>query len=137
MKKAFTLIELLLALTMLTILIMSVTPALGTVWRSWRRLAAANDRRQIENIVMTRLVNDLREGSQINSGSTTGEVIFTVKGETISYALVNSKVRRKTGSAAAYLTNENEIKSLSFQYSAGKIVGIKLDDLATTVALRN
>jgi len=137
MKKAFTLIELLLALTMLTGLIMAATPALGTIWRNWRKLAAANDRRQIENIIMTRLVGDLRGASQINSGSTTAEISFTVKGETISYALVNNKVRRKTGSAVGYLSNENEIGSLGFQYLAGKTVVIKLDDLATTVAARN
>jgi prepilin-type N-terminal cleavage/methylation domain-containing protein len=137
MKKGFTLIELLLALTMLTVLIMSVTPALGTAWRSWRRLAAANDRGQIQNIVMTRLVGDLRGASLIDSGSTTAEVSFILQGATISYALVNNKVRRKAGSATGYLTNENEIKSLSFHYSAGKVVDIKLDDLATTVALRN
>jgi len=137
MKKAFTLIELLLALTMLTVLIIAIMPSIGTSWRTWRKLAQASDINQTKNIVMTRLVNDLRGASQIVNGSTSSEVSFILSGETLNYTLINSKVRRKKGGAVGYLTNENEIKTLLFDYPTGKMISIKLDDLATTLVLRN
>jgi hypothetical protein len=62
---------------------------------------------------------------------------LSVEANTIEYSRYNQKVRRKLSSSTAYLTDSNEITSLSFKYPESKLIEVTIDNLSTEVYLRN
>lgn len=132
MKRGFTLIELIVALTLTTLLLSGLFSALGSGVRSWKRISRQAAARQARLIVAERICADLREAALL-SGSTSAEVVFRLGPDQVSYKLVDGKVKRNS----AYLTTEKEVEQLSFYYPGPRLVGVRLDGLSFEVFTRN
>lgn len=136
-RPGFTLVELVIAMSLLTILLGGLFFALGHGLRIWRKVAREVDRQQISNLVAERICRDIRAAGEILPSSSSEEVVLKIGSEVISYKLVNSKVRRKKGSSVAYLTSEKEVGALSFSFPAAVMVGISVGGFSTHVSIRN
>ena len=137
MRRGFTLVEMIVALALSMVLCGGAFYALGQGLRTWKRTVQKAERLQIENIVAERIARDIRAANEILSPSGSEEVVLKIEAETVSYRLINRKVRRKKGAAAAYLTSEDEIKRLSFAYPENGAVETALDRFIFRAAARN
>ncbi|MDD5383085.1 MAG: type II secretion system protein [Candidatus Margulisbacteria bacterium] len=138
MKKAgFTLVELMISMTILALLLGSFYYVLGAELKIWERIIGRSEEAQIASAVALRIIDDARSAQEILPASSSATLSLKIGNETIEYQLTGNKVRRKKGGYSAYLTDDGEITELTFSYPAGKIVRIKVDDLAASVFLRN
>ena len=136
MKKGFTLVEAIIALSLTALILTIIFGALGAGVRSWRLVVRKNTLAQIETNVAERLTEDIRSASAILSGTTSKEVFLKVGSDTVSYCLVGGKVRRRAGSWSAYLTSEGEIDRLSFNCPGPGLVQIGLNKSEFTAGIR-
>ena len=137
LKKGFTLVELIIALTIFALLSGGIYYALGTELDFWQRVVSQAEKQQINNAVMHRLVRDIRAAEEIMPSSDNFDLRLKHGAEIIEYTLVNQKVRRKKNLSASYLTDINEVTELFFAYPAPGLVEVYLNDLVTRAALRN
>jgi prepilin-type N-terminal cleavage/methylation domain-containing protein len=135
-SRGFTLVELIVALTLLTALVGGLFFSFGQGLRNWRKITAAAAHLQVESIISERICREVRLGAVLPASSSS-EVFLKIDGEAVSYKLVDSKVRRKKGSTTAYLTDDKEIKRLFFSYPAAGAINITVDDLSFLVSGRN
>jgi prepilin-type N-terminal cleavage/methylation domain-containing protein len=136
-NSGFTLVELMIAATILVMLLGGIYYALTVEFDFWDRLVTASENLQVKNMVMGHVLFDVRNADQILPSST-GNVLFLKIGpDLIEYSMKDHKVKRKKNKYTAYLTERNEIGSLSFSYPAEKIVRVKIDDLISRVYARN
>jgi hypothetical protein len=130
------LVEAIIALSLTALALTVILGALGQGLKSWRLVVKQNDLAQIETNLTERLTVDVRSASSILSGSTSQEIFLKVGNETVSYCLINDKVRRRVGSWSAYLTSEQELERLSFSYPGPDLVRIVLAGADFTVGVR-
>lgn len=135
-RGGFTLVELIVALTLMSALVSGLFYSFGQALRSWRRINDDAAHLQIQSLVNERLCRDIRSGA-ILASSNSAEVFLKIGAETVSYRLITSKVRRKSGSVSAYLTMDSEIKKLSFAYPSPGAVSVCLDGLTYLAVGRN
>lgn len=136
MKKGFTLIELIISLTILTLVMGSSFYLLGTVLKSWNKTSKQTENLQIAQLVLDKISRDIRNAKGIKSGSSASELILDYGTKTVSYLYQNSKVGRKE-TKVDYLTDVDDIKSLSFAYPKPKLVEINLDSWEVSILCRN
>ena len=136
-ENGLTLVELIIALTLFTVLAGSVFYAFGSELRLWRKIAEKCQREQVANLAAERICHDIRAASEILAASASEELQLRVGSENISYRLVNYKIRRQKGSSIAYLTNEREVEKLIFSYSSGNLVEVTVGDFCSRVEIRN
>lgn len=137
MRKGFTLVELLVGLSLFALLVAGVVCSFGQGLRGWKKAAHRAATLQVRNIVAENIANDIRSAAAILTISSSEELVLQIDGETVSYRLNNLKVRRKSGSTSAYLTNENEIIKLIFGYPESGLVEVSLDDVVFLVGKRD
>jgi prepilin-type N-terminal cleavage/methylation domain-containing protein len=136
MKKGFTLVELIVALTLMTALVGGMMYSFGSGLRNWRKISNRASSLQIKNIIAERLCSDVREAA-LQTGSTSDEIFLKIGPDLVSYKLIERKIRRKKGAGTAYLTSEDEIKKLGFSYPNAGLACITLDDISFNVYGRN
>lgn len=136
-KKGFTLVELIISLTILSILFATMYFALGTQIRLWQGIVNAAEKQQIANAVLNRMVNDIRSAREILPASSSQVLSLRIESSLIEYSLFNEKVRRKKNGYSSYLTDKKELQMLSFSYPGFNRVEIDLDGLKASAALRN
>jgi prepilin-type N-terminal cleavage/methylation domain-containing protein len=115
-RKGFTLVELVVVLTLLAMASGTIVFAFGSYWRSWRKLVRQAAVLQIKNLVAERITTELRAGDQ-----------------TIAYSYQAGKVQRQKNGSVAYLTSPGEIGQLRLTSLAAKRVFVQLDDLSWEV----
>jgi prepilin-type N-terminal cleavage/methylation domain-containing protein len=136
-RNGFTLVELLISLSIFTLLSGAMYYALGVELNLWKRIVGASEKQQIANFVLTRIVRDTRSASQILPASNHQKLLLKIGPDSIEYTLINQKIRRKKNAYSAYLTDKRDIQILSFSYPASKEVKIKIDKFETRASLRN
>lgn len=136
MRKGFTLIETVIALSLTVVILGVIFGALGAGIRSWRAIVKQNAEAQIETNLAEKLTEDIRSAATVLSGATTLEVFLKVGSDTVSYCLINGKVRRRAGGWSAYLTSEGEISRLDFNYPEPGLVRIALNKAEFMVGVR-
>ena len=136
-RRGFTLIELIISLSLMVMLTGSMFFALGQGMRGWRKAGCKISKLQIKNMLAERITGDLRFASQVLTGSGSQEMLLKVGPDQIGYKLVEGKVRREKGATSAYLTCEDEVKKLSFSYPSADQVQIVVDELTWKICLRN
>ncbi len=132
MKRGFTLVEMLVAVTLLSLLLNGVFFSVSTALRSWQKISRQAAARQVRLIVGERLCADLR-GAALLPASNSAEAVMQIGPDQVVYKLEAGKVKRNS----AYLTSAGEIGSLSFSYPGGRLVGVRLDGLTFEAAARN
>lgn len=136
MRRGFTLVEAIIALSLTVVIFAVIFGALGAGIRSWRLVVQKNALAQIETNLAERLTGDIRSASTVLSGATTQEVLLKVGSENVSYRLVDGKVRRRAGSWSVYLTSEGEIERLNFNYPEPGLVQVAVNKAEFTVGVR-
>jgi hypothetical protein len=117
---------------------------MGTVYFSfqlaikhWKRLADNSQHQQIVCLVMERMTIDIRQASAVLPTSNAEQLSLKVGTDTIEYLLASRKVGRKVNGRTAYLTDNDEIKALSFTYPSSHSVACSLEGNSTVITLRN
>ena len=136
-KKGFTLVELIISLTIFAILLTGIIYSLGIELSTWNRIANAAEKQQIENSVLARITRDIRSATQILPSSDPDRLSLKIGSDTIEYSFANAKVKRKKNNYSSYLTVEGDIQALAFSYPAGNLVEVRLDDTKTQIYMRN
>ena len=136
-KSGFTLIELIVSLTIFSMLLGGIYFALGIELSFWKRVVGICEDQQIKNMVLLRIVRDLRGAEEILPLSNNKTLAVKVGGNTLEYTLKNKKIRRKKNNYSAYLTTKGEFSTRAFEYPTPKLVKIEIEDWTTTVFLRN
>ena len=136
-KKGFTLVELLLALTIFTIFLGAAFYVLRFELKTWHNIAQNYKKQQIQSFVLSKLLGDIRLANKVLSGSTPDKLILSVEKDNIEYSLSNYKIKRKKNNYSSYLTTANQINHLSFSYPKSSVVEVELDQIPCKVFLRN
>ena len=136
-KKGFSLIELMVALALFSLLSSGLFIAFKSQLKSWQKLSAKAEKMQLKSSLLVRISRESKGANKILAVSNTNKLALQLGGNTVEYGLNKSKVRRKKNKASSYLTCEDEIKQLAFAYPQANLVTIKLAGLKSTVLVRN
>ncbi|NQT29796.1 MAG: type II secretion system protein [Candidatus Saganbacteria bacterium] len=136
-RRAFTLVELVVALAIFSLLLGGIFYALFTELTIWNKLVAQAETQQITNAVLSKMTSDVRSASEILPASNSTTLALTVKTDEIEYSLANDKIRRKKNGHSSYLTDENDIDSLSFSYPESNFVEVGIGNFNAGAFLRN
>jgi len=121
-SKAFTLIELLIATAMISV----ISFALFYFMLSATRLIAGSTdfakSMQSVRFIAGRISTDIMQSGGTGIDSSSSKLIIG----NISYEFRDGKVRREEGSEVYYLTIEGEIKGLKFSYPSSKLIGVEI-----------
>ena len=135
MKRGFTLIELIIALALSAVIMVVTFPGFFQIVRSWERWSAATQKTELAMIVMTRIVNDLRQADQVEGSGCPDKIALVIDGVAVSYDWHDGKVRRIKSGSSAYLTDTNQTDKLQFSYDDGSIQ-VRLGERAMIVTSR-
>jgi prepilin-type N-terminal cleavage/methylation domain-containing protein len=120
--KAFTLIELLIATSLITVVLMSVLYFSISSVRLIMRSAVNAKSSQVTRFVADRIYRDIIQSTGASAASSSGKLMIG----RISYEFRDKKVRREEGNDIYYLTTEGEISGLKFSYPTPKLVRIEI-----------
>ena len=136
-RGGFTLVELMISLSILTVLAGSMFYAFGVELRFWQKLTANMTEQQMVNNVMARIVSDIRSAREIVYSATGDDLILLVGQDRIEYSLTNQKLRRRKNNRSSYLTDIGEITAFSVAYPTTRLIEIKVNNDKTRAGLRN
>ncbi len=135
-KKGFTLVELLISLTLASLLLFFSTQLIFNFIKTSKLLSKEIDELQIKQLVLNQIAKDVRSSDSITIKDP-HRLGVKHGSSTITYDINDDKIRRKKDSASSYLTEAGEAKTLSFDYPQEGLVMIKLDSFETGVYVRN
>ena len=135
-RSGFTLIEILIALTLASLVFLAGFLMLSTFLKTYNKLSFDVDLLQIRQYVLTQMTREVRSADSIKN-STAAILVIKNGTSTIQYELTAGKVRRKKDASSAYLTEAGQVKKLAFSYPTTGMVIIALDDLSTGAFCRN
>ncbi len=118
-RKAFSLVELLIAAALTATLLVIVFWSLGNFLKQYHRLVLTDVNNQLKAAVLTRIIKDLRANLPVK------------------YSLVDGRVRREAGGRADYLTDYREVKVFSLREIGPHLKEVILDDFTVKIAQRN
>ena len=121
-SKAFTLIELLIATAMISVICITLFYFALSTTRLISRSTDYVKSMQSIRFIAGRISLDIMQSGGAGIGSNPGKLIIGG----ISYEFREGKVRREEGSDVYYLTIEGEIKGLMFSYPSSKLIGVEI-----------
>ncbi len=136
-KSGFTLVELMVSLSLLAVLGGSMFYAFGVELKLWQKLTDSMAEQQIINSAMAQIVNDVRSAREIVYSASGDDLILLVGADRIEYSLVNEKLRRKKNDRSSYLTDIGEIKEFAVAYPTTRLVEVSLNNNKARAFLRN
>lgn len=136
-KKGFTLVEILLSAAIFMLIIYTAMLFAFRAIKLCRKIIVTAEKNQIAVILAERISLDMRAANAIMPASSIKELIIKVGSDEVAYAYINNKVRRQKNGDTAYLTNENEISGMSFEYCGNKLVKTRFDGLELTCGIQN
>jgi len=135
-KRAFTLIELLISLGILSLVLGSCFLLLGTQVKTYQKCQRDLQEKQLSTRILNLVSKDLRNAEVLNLVST-NEIHLNLKGQSIIYGAQDKKIKRKSGEQTAYLTNANEVLTFECSSMSLRLVNLKVGNLSQNVYLRN
>ena len=136
MKKGFTLVELLVSITILSLFLSSFFYLLSAEVRASKHLTQASVQAQATSHLFKRIGSDIRAANKILSTSNPSRLCLQVENDIIEYYLSGGELKRRKNNSSSPLSNQGEIESLSFSFG-DKLIEIKIDQRSLMVALRN
>ena len=136
MKKGFTLVELLVSITILSLFLSSFFYLLSAEVRASKYLTQASAQSQVSSHLFKRIGSDIRAANKILSTSNPSRLCLQVENDIIEYYLSGGELKRRKNNSSSPLSNPGEIESLSFSFG-DKLIEIKIDQQSLLVALRN
>ncbi len=132
MRKGFTLIEVIVALSLSAAVLLAGTFVFSSAYRTYKFESKKSEHMQIEQAVLVRIEKDCRSALKIDLT----ESRLTIN-STKYYELKDKKVHMQDGSYSSYLTDVDEIKNLKFRQLKPNLMEISIDSSTTEVATRN
>lgn len=120
--KAFTLVELLISMSLISIVTVSIFYFSLSSLKLLGRLNDIASSSQVTRSIFSRISSDIIQSSGAVAGSTSSLLILGG----ISYEFRDNKVRRQDGSDVYYMTTEGEIRQLKFYYSSNKLINVEI-----------
>ncbi len=136
-RPGFTLVELIISLSVFAVLMGTIFFTFGQEVNMWDRLVSTIEGEQIGTMVISKITTDIKSADQILPGSDKDKLLLKIGLDTIEYSLYKNKVRRKKNKYSSYLTDVGDISTLVFSYLGNNLVKIKTGSLSTTVFSRN
>ena len=137
-KKGFTLVELIIAISLSALVMVMVSYSLSVFLRTWDKISAEVEMNQISSLVLSRISFEIRSSKGIAASSNATDLVLDTDSGPITYDQNKSKVRRKKNKYSAYLTAGENIGTLSFEYPKTGLVKINLGDgFSTKAYVRN
>lgn len=136
-KKGFTLVELMVSLSIFSLLLGTIFSVFGNDLNYLMKSISRSEKQQIANMVLLRITSDIKQAREILSSSSCSVLALNMGTENIEYSLTENKVKRKQGGYSMYLTDKGDIQSLSFSYPSKKMAGVKIDAFNVQAHLRN
>lgn len=126
MNKGFTLIEMIISVSLGAVMLISISMCLFLSIKTWRstvdRLVNLESIRSALNIIG----RDIRDADEIVPESCAPRLIIYKNPDIIIYDLKDGKVRRTKNNSSQYLTADKSIAILSFAYPAPQLVEIRV-----------
>ncbi len=135
-KKGFTLVEVLVAFTILGFVLAGTLHIYQQTQLAWRKIEQKNDVLHSLRIALDRMACELRHAKSLGNDCSTDTLVFTnEKDETIRYNLNQGTVYRKAGTASP-VPLANNVTGLLFTYLPGgsKIPGRKVVQFEITAS---
>lgn len=136
MRKGFTLIELIISLSLAATVFLSSTFLLFSYIRSSKKVGAEAGSIQLKQSILHQITKEIRSADSI-AASTPVQLIIKYGTTVISYDYANHKIRRKKDASTAYLTESGQINNLNFIYPKSGLVIINIDQEKTGAFCRN
>lgn len=115
-SRGFTLVELLVAMSVTSILLVFIFYLFFAGIRVYEKISQNIKQVKVMVFVMDKMTDDVLMSKGIDPISNQQELSLLHDESNILYNYKNNKVRRQKGSKASYLTIENDIKGLEFEY---------------------
>lgn len=135
-KKGFTLIELIISLTIFSLVLSSSFLFLGTRLNTYKKEKNILNQYQLEQRVFNLIAKDLKKSIELDIISSS-EAKITLKNQEVIYGIKDQKIKRKTGKNNAYLTMPGEINNLAFKALSPQLIELGVGGLKQTICLRN
>lgn len=135
MKRAFTLIEVLISISILSIILLSGSIVFSSFYRSYKIIQKKINPYEARQYVLHSITRDCMASHKIEVQGNKAK--FYTKDGIIAYELINNKVKRQKDKSTSYLTDQNEIKSLKFSQLKPDLLLISIDSKETEAAKRN
>ena len=135
MRRGFTLLELIIALSLSSIIIIAGVFVFSTFFRAYKFEIKSAAAMQTNRIVMDNIIKDCRNALQIKIDGQ--RVVFAFKDHLTSYEYANKKVKRIKAGNSAYLTDDNDLKLLKFAMVKPGLLKIITELGETEVFCRN
>ena len=138
--KGFTLIELLISISIVSVILVYILYFLFAGIKLYGKVSIKSQELGSSIFVLDKITADVLGADQIMEGSDPARMVLLKDDEEIIYEYKNKKVRRQKGSYARYLTIEDEIRSLNFDYLGSKVkvmLGTATDTYIFNVNARN
>jgi len=136
-RSGFTLVELIVALSIFAFLLGNIFFFLGTQVKFWNKTEALVKKQQISHIILAQIIRDLRSAATISPLSSKEKLQLMIGPDLIEYSLANQKIKRRKNNYSRYLTTEEEIKTFYFAYPASREVEINIEDFSVKTFSRN
>ncbi|MBI5399614.1 prepilin-type N-terminal cleavage/methylation domain-containing protein [Candidatus Saganbacteria bacterium] len=136
-SRGFTLVELLISLTVLIIFLGSLFYAVTVELRQWRQLADISQQQQTRQIILSRIVKEIRAAKEISATSSSTNLNLVLPAGHAEFRLQDGKIRCQVNSYVAFLSDNDEIKTFRVSYPGRRQVELYLDKEETLVGLRN
>lgn len=120
--KAFTLTELLISMSLISIVTAAIFYFSLSSLRLLGRINDAAASLQVTRSLFSRISSDIIQNSGAGAGSTSS--MLDLGG--LYYEFKDGKVRRQEGSDVYYMTTEGEIRQLKFYYPSNKLIKVEI-----------
>jgi prepilin-type N-terminal cleavage/methylation domain-containing protein len=121
-SRAFTLIELLIAVAMVSMLTITIFYFAFSSIRLMSRAVDISTSGQAVRFIAGRISSDVMQ----SGGAVTGSNSVKLMLGSVTYEFVDNKLRREEGSDAYFLTVDGEIRDLKFSYPSSKLVKVEI-----------
>lgn len=136
-KKGFTLIEMMVVMSLCAVLFFSTTFLLVNYLRHWRKISNQSLHQQTILFLTNKIRQDIALANIISPLSNSDRLILYQGTTKIEFGLKNKKVFRKKNNYTSYLTDKDNVKKIAFAYPVNNLVSFKIDQYQGTAGKRN
>ena len=120
-SRGFTLIELLISISLVSLISVYVFYLFFSGIKSYEKISRSTHRGKVVIFVINKLTDDILESRGIGLESDENKLVLKGDEGDIIYEYKNKKVKRQKGITTTYLTIEDDIQVLKFNYDSNKV----------------
>ena len=136
MKKGFTLIEMIVVLSLFSVIMLSGSQLLSSFLRASKIIEKNAERLQINQSIIVRLTKEIRNAEQIIS-CTSEKLILANKTDIFEYGMKNNTPYRSKNGNLQYLCEKGDLISVSFAEAQKGYINLTVNEYETGVFCRN